>query len=196
MESSTTEQTELDPDLRVGEQIGGQGDHGSSEAMKLVADSPGSATPEQKQDALDWLLADDEESEEETPVYPLEINVSTNPREPKWVTWHIKPIASGRLDQLRRMFQVPVNRQQRRAGQQADLDASRFNAALVFEATVYPDLIEVMNKKGERNGAEYVMNRFRNKPLLVDQIAGEVLQRSGGDEADVRDATEIRAAGN
>jgi hypothetical protein len=41
-----------------------------------------------------------------------------------------------------------------------------------------------------------VLHRFRNKPLLVDQIAGQILLVSGGDDEDVRTAREIRAAGN
>lgn len=148
-------------------------------------------------DALEWFLADEGSEETSEPVYPIEINVSTNPTAPEWVQWHVKPMQSQRIDFLRRTFQMPVNREQRRRGEQGELDGAKFNAALVFEATVYPNLVDVLERTGKfRDGVELVLHRFRAKPLLVDQIAGQVLFYSGGDSDDVRTAREVKAAGN
>jgi hypothetical protein len=116
----------------------------------------------------------------------------------------IKPVGSERIDHLRRQFTVSTgNRAQRRRrnqGQSQELDGAKFNAQLVYEATVDPDLETVFNaKKGPGSwqyGFELVIHRFRFKPLLVDQIAGQILEYSGGDDEAIRTATEIKAAGN
>lgn len=160
--------------------------------VERVAQHADQTEPQEKQDALDWFLAEDSGDAVE-PTYTIQINVSTDIDHPQWIDWQIKPIPSQRIDYLRRTFSMQPNREQRRRGQTADLDAARFNAALVFEATVYPDLEQPLRTKGFRDGAELITWRFRGKPLLVDQIAGEILQRSGGDEADLRTATEVRA---
>lgn len=194
MDSSNT--TLPDPaDVRITDE--GPGIHPDElpPEVEAVAQRGDKTDPQEKQDALDWFLAEDS-GEAVEPVYTIQINVSTDVERPRWLDWQIKPIPSQRIDYLRRTFSMQPNREQRRRGQSADLDAARFNAALVFEATVYPDLEQPLRTKGFRDGAELITWRFRQKPLLVDQIAGEVLQRSGGDEADLRTATEVRAAGN
>lgn len=156
-----------------------------------AAEKPKSLSEEQKQSTLDWFL--EEQGDEVEPHYTIEINVSTEPDNPNYKVWVIKPIESSRIDILRRTFQVQGNRQQRRTGQ-ADVDMARFNAALVFEATVDPDLTVPLQQKQFADGAQLVQHRFRFKPLLVDQIAGEVLRISGGDDEDLRTAREVKAA--
>jgi hypothetical protein len=165
-----------------------------ADALGVVANSPRTATDEEKQSALEWFMADDDEATD--PTYPLEVNVSTDPGRPRWITWRIKPVASTRIDYLRRTFTMPVNREQRRKGAMGDLDASKFNAALVFESTVDPDLSIPMGQGKFADGAQLIMHRFRNKPLLIDQIAGQILFYSGGDDDDLRIARDVKAAGN
>lgn len=166
----------------------------NDEAIRKVADQPKQASPDDMQDALEWFLADDDT--EADPVFPIELNVSTDPAVKQWITWHVKPMQSTRIDALRRTFQVAGNREQRRKGMGADLDAARFNAALVYEATVKPDLNVAIEQGKFVDGAQAVLHRFRNKPLLVDQIAGQILYISGGDDEDMRIPRELRAAGN
>lgn len=159
--------------------------------LRKASDQPKSLTPDEAQSTLDWFMA--EQDEEAEPHYTIEINVSVEPGKEDFKPWVIKPMHSERIDMLRRTFQVQGNRQQRRTGV-ADLDLAKFNAALVFEATVDPDLSIPLQQKGFADGAQLVQHRFRFKPLLVDQIAGEVLRISGGDDEDLRTAREVRAA--
>lgn len=165
-----------------------------ADVLSTVANAPRTATDEEKQTALEWFMADDEEATD--PTYALEVNVSTDPDNPTFIVWRIKPVASSRIDFLRRTFTMPVNREQRRKGAMGDLDASKFNAALVFESTVEPDLSIPMETGKFRDGSQLVMHRFRNKPLLLDQIAGQILFYSGGDDDDLRVARDVKAAGN
>lgn len=152
-------------------------------------------------DALDWFLSDESE-DEAIPAYPFDINVSTKPGEENLIRWVVRPVMSTRIDELRRAHQsqAGVNRQQRRRGQTApEIDVARFNAALVFEATLEPDMQEVLTRKRTKEGVtgtDVVMWRFRHKPLLIDQIAGEILRISGADEDDLREAREVMAAKN
>lgn len=192
-DASTTTRARPEPseDLRAPDLLAPVRD---DEVVRKVADQPRDATPEDHMDALEWFLADDDE--EGDPVFPVEINVSTDPDRKKWVTWKVKPIASQRIDTLRRVFQVPGNREQRRKGMGSDLDAAKFNAALVFESTVSPDLSVPIAQGKFADGAQLVLHRFRNKPLLVDQIAGQILYISGGDDEDMRVPRELRAAEN
>jgi hypothetical protein len=156
--------------------------------------------PNRARNALEWFLADEEE-DESPPHYPLDLNVGTKPGEENVIRWVVRPVMSTRIDELRRAHQTQSgNRQQRRRGAAGpELDVARFNAALVFEATVEPNMAEVLEKKKTKegvSGADVVLWRFRHKPLLVDQIAGEILRVSGADEDDLREAREVIAAKN
>jgi Phage XkdN-like tail assembly chaperone protein, TAC len=147
-------------------------------------------------DALEWFLTDEAEGETDIPTYTLELNVSTDPMREKIIQWVIRPIASTRIDELRRQHQAGGRSGRRRRGDEPQVDIARFNAALVYEATVSPDLRDVARRKQVASGGELVLHRFRHKPLLVDQIAGQVLQYSGADEDDLREAREVIAAKN
>jgi hypothetical protein len=152
--------------------------------------------PDRAKAALDWFLEAEPEDEADDVVYPLEINISTDPKVERYITWTVKPMASTRIDELRRAFTMQTPRKRRRAEGDSQVDIARFNAALVFEATVSPDLKEAARRKNNADGASLVLWRFRKKPLLVDQIAGQVLQYSGADEDDLREAREVIAAKN
>lgn len=175
---------------------GGGKPRGDRDAVDKIGEArnPKAVDRETAQDALDWFMAD--EGEEADPVYTIEVNVSTDLTHPRVIAWQFKPMGSERIDVLRRMFSVPLNRDQRRSGQVAELNTARFNAALVFESTVNPDLQAALATRGESDGARLVTHRFRHKPLLVDQIAGQILEMSGGNEEDVRTAKEVVAAKN
>lgn len=169
--------------------------------LNAAANKPSALSDEEKQSTLDWFLDDGAEGSEIEPLYRIQIDVSTNPEVQDFKDWVIKPVPSERIDYLRRQFSiVQGNRDQRRrrGALGTELDAAKFNGQLVFEATADPDLEEVMRRKpgAWTAGWELVVHRFRFKPLLVDQIAGQILTYSGGDDEAVRTATEIKAAGN
>ena len=148
-------------------------------------------TEEEQADALDWFLGDEEEDSDELPVKKLQINVSTTARQ-KWVEWHIRPLNADEMRQIDRMS--AGNRADRRSGTQAD--ATKQNLLIVVEATVYPNLREIALGKQIQDATYVLKHRFRDKPGLVTQIAAEVMLFSGFDSDDVREAVEVRAAGN
>jgi len=146
---------------------------------------------EEHADALDWFLGDDDEDTEEFPVKKLQINVSVTDR-PKWIEWHIRPLNA---DEMRQIERLSVgNRADRRSGVQGD--ATKQNLLIVVEATVFPDLREAALGKGIQDATYVLKHRFRAKPGLLTQIAGEVMLFSGFDSDDVREAVEVRASGN
>lgn len=165
-----------------------------SALLRKVAQHPRTTTDDEKQSTLDWFLQD-EGGDEMEPHYKIEINVSTDPGREDFKPWVIKPIPSPRIDMIRRACTVAPNRAARRrtSGGQ-DLDAARFNATLVYEGTVDPDLTVPLKAGKFTDGAQLVLHRFRFKPLLVDQIAGQILEYSGGADEDVRTALEVKAA--
>lgn len=156
-------------------------------------------SPEQQADALDWLLSDEEDESEARRV--LELNVGT-PRAERWIKWTIRPVDREVLRQIQRA--AGGNRQQRRGRAAAEqVDPEEANLRIVARGTVDPDLTEAAGAKGVQQSADpsygpmqILRWRFRHKPGLIDQIAGEVFDLSGYDEEDVREAKEVRAAGN
>ena len=170
---------------------------------ELADKPPEEITPEEEAEGLAWALESFESIGTEADLgfvlATLEVNVAAPGQGKKWVKWAIRPVTSERIDELRRGHQVPSgNRREQRAGR-TDLRMSAFNAALVWEATIEPnpdELLRIARSKGVASGGEVISWLFRHKPLLVDQLAGRVLEAAGGDEDDVRDAAEVRAAGN
>jgi hypothetical protein len=155
------------------------------------ADEPGDLSAEQVQDATDWFLADDEE---EVPVNVIEINVGV--AKPKWVRWTVRAIDRDRIRQLR---EQATNRAGRRSG--GAPDDMRVNLLIATEGSVVDWTDERMLAYKKKDGTpgkfidpvDAIRYRFRFKPGLIDQIAGEVLSTSGYDDEDVR---EVAAAGN
>jgi hypothetical protein len=99
------------------------------------------------------------------------------------------------LAQINRMGAANVNRQQRRQRSKA-VDTTMTNARVVAAGTVYPDLTQLCRDKGIADPAMLVRMKFRRKPGLLIQLAGEVLTLSGFDDDDVRESQEVVAAGN
>lgn len=200
MESSTRTMEAPQAKAPAGQPAGSTGkDEDGPDVVDRVAREGVQRDALRSAEALEWFLSD--EGEEDGPVtHPLDINVG-RPGEERWIQWVVTAVQSTRIDELRRAHvQETGNRQQRRRRQAAEqLDVARFNAALVFEATISPDMTKVIQAKGLKqgaSGADAIMWRFREKPLLIDQIAGEILRISGADEDDLREAREVIAAKN
>jgi len=164
-----------------------------------IAAAPGGdqrLSDEDKQDATDWLLADDDDDGAE--VYKtLTINVGT-PDAPKRIDWTIRAIDPDEMRQIRSRAGSrggPRGRRQRQA-QTGEVDDSFANLLIVTAATVTPNVREVAKQKGIADPSEVVKHRFRKKPGLIDQLAAEIFLFSGWDEEDIQEAKEVRAAGN
>lgn len=138
----------------------------------------------ERADALDWFMSDDNESF----THVMQLNVG-NPKKANWRDWEIRPID---MDTLRRIRKQSTTKGARR-GDIGDLDEVEINLRIVVEGTVTPDLKVAAKNKGIIDPADALSHRFRMKPGLVGQIAGEIMSISGYDEADVR---EVEAAGN
>jgi hypothetical protein len=131
-------------------------------------------TDEERLDALDWFLSDEDEDAEIT--HTLEINVGSATKD-RWVEWVIQPIDS---DELRRIQQLGQNRSQRRRGATpADPDMAETNRRIVIAGTVHPDLRDAAQRKGVADPSVALNHRFRHRPGVVAQIAGEILALSG-----------------
>lgn len=145
---------------------------------------------DEQADALEWFLSP--ESEDVTD--DIELNVGTA-RKPKWIKWTIQTVDRDELRRIRRQSREQGNRRERRRaaaiGQGTELDADAANLRIVVEGTVYPDLRAAAKQMNLVDPADAVRRRFRKKPGLIDQIAGEVMSLSGYDDEDVR---EVQAA--
>lgn len=167
--------------------------------------------PEEQLDALTWLLTDESEEEQQRPTRLLNLNVGTD-QDTKWIEWTITTLDADTFNQIRAQTRSEGgNRQQQRArrrgrGDEMDIDVTTYNLRVVAAATIVPDLDKAVEAKYGGPSAdplyyrvELLRQQFRNKPIILDQIAGEVMLFSGGDEDDVVRATEVtmvRAAGN
>lgn len=145
---------------------------------------------EQVDAATEWFLSDDEDPDTDY----FEMNVGT-PEEPRWIGWTIRSVDTEVLKRIRRQGE---NRSSRRRGGGVglgDIDPQEANARIVLEGTITPDLYEVAQKKGVQNTADpsvgamqVLKHRFRRKPGLIDQIAGRIMDLSGYNEDDLREA--------
>lgn len=152
-------------------------------------------------DALDWLLSDSGDDAESITTRNIEINVGT-PQAPQWISWTIRNVDRALLRQLQ--DQRSGSRAQRRGGQMAaEVDPEQTALRIVSHGTVAPDLDKAADVKGVQRSPDphyhrmtILSHRFRNKPGLIDQLAGEIFDLSGYDEGAIREAKEVRAAGN
>lgn len=183
----------------VREDIRPKQEDGASAKVKLpesVEDAAAGKTlsAEQHMDALEWLLADEEDEVELTKS--LDINIGTSQAK-RWVTWVIKPVDQ---EVLRSIQQATTNRRQRRAGQTGDIDAETASLRTIVFGTVEPDLVKAAQTKGLEapdpawGPMQVVKHRFRHKPGLLDQLTAEIFDISGFDEEDVRESKEVKAA--
>jgi hypothetical protein len=138
-------------------------------------------TSEEQVDALEWFLADTDDADEE---HSFEINVGSASRK-KWVTWTVRPLDADHIRRIRKQAQQG-NRAARRLGT-ADFDETRANVEMVVAATVVPDVRAAAKQKGLVNPGDWLKMKFKHKPGLLTQIAGEVMAISGFDDEDLRD---------
>jgi hypothetical protein len=171
---------------------------GAQQLVEAAAQSPKATqamTPEERVDALEWLL-DDGESEQIDALQTWEINLGSDDL-PKMAQWTVRPITSDEMTFLRQQGrkEAGVNRQARRAGQEPEIDASMLNLRMVALATIEPDLQHAAKVKGVaaadplHGPVMLLRSKFARRPGLVDQIAGKIMLFSGYDEADVRRAS-------
>ena len=156
-------------------------------AIRKLADDR-TVTADEADAATEWFLADEEPADTDT----FELNVGS-PDVPRWISWTVRAVDQEVLRRLTR----DGGRATRRRGQSGvpDIDPQEANAKIVVEATVAPDLAEIARVKGVQQTADplfaqvqVVKHRFRHKPGLIDQIAGRVMDLSGYNEDDVREA--------
>lgn len=133
--------------------------------------------------ALDWFLSEaPEDNDEITKV--IELNVGSSERE-HWIKWTIRAVD---VDTLRRINKMTSARRGKE-----DVAADLAQLRVIVEGTVDPDLRVVAQQVGIADPAMALRKRFAFKPGLVSQIASRVLELSGFDDEDVREAA---AAGN
>ena len=179
MEASTT------PDIRVAE----DGDRPTGEQAVRAAASGKVRDPEVADAALDWLLSD--EPEEEDDSLPLELNVGgTREGEQKWITWVIQPVDGEVIRRIRR--QSSSGRAARRSGQQGG-DDDLANRRIVVAGTREPNVTHAAQQRDIADPATLIEAKFRRKPGLVQQLVVEILSLSGYDDDDVR---EVQASRN
>lgn len=163
-------------------------EHPGREAVRLASEGR-TLEPEAVDEATAWFLSDEEEDE----TQDVRLNIGT-PEEPRWINWTIRSVDA---EVLRRIQRSGQNRSQRRRGAIAggDVDVQEANVRIVVEGTVKPDLREIAAKKGVPESADpssaaimVLKHRFRRKPGLLDQLAGRIMDLSGYDEEDVREA--------
>jgi hypothetical protein len=154
-------------------------------------------TEEEHQDATDWLL---QSFREELPTITdkLEINVGT-PQHPTWIDWEIRSIDGAMIRRIRE--QAMNQRAMRRQGtQQASAGvaeaAFQANVRIVVEGSVKPDVKVAAGSTGVADPGIFLEQALNRKQGLIDQLAAEILGLSGYDDDDLRDAQEVRAAGN
>lgn len=145
-------------------------------------------TPDEKRAALDWFLSDDDS--EVGLQQTIQLNVA-GPDEPEnWIDWTIRSLDLDTIDAIRQRHRRG-NRAQRREGT-ATVDEMATAVAIVTTATVVPNLEEVRQKKQAVSAEHVLRHRFRGKGGLIIQISGKVLELSGYDDDDVREARAAR----
>jgi Phage XkdN-like tail assembly chaperone protein, TAC len=164
-------------------------EHPGKEAVRRASEGR-TLEPDAVDDATAWFLSDEEEEDTEL----VQLNIGSA-EEPRWINWTIRSVDA---EVLRRIQRSGQNRAQRRRGGAMavpDVDPQEANVRIVVEGTVKPNLAEIARKKGVPESADpssasilVLKHRFRRKPGLIDQLAGRIMDLSGYDEEDVREA--------
>lgn len=155
--------------------------------MARLSDDKKEEVPAQtKMDALDWFLSDDPDEGVATKVIAL--NVATKPGEERWIEWTIQAMQRERIQTIRDQ----VRKRGRRARRGDETDEAQSNLRIATEGTVYPDLRDPKVRGEFLDPSDALKHRFRNKPGLIDQIAGEVIGISGYDDDDVREVDAVK----
>jgi hypothetical protein len=132
---------------------------------------------QERQDALDWFLSD----EQEAITHTFQINVGSVDR-PHWIDWTIRPVDMDRLRKIRKQSQPRGRR-----ANATDFDENTANVQIILEGTVYPDLRAAAKQIGVVDPTDAVKTRFARKPGLVAQISSKIMDLSGYDDEDVRE---------
>jgi hypothetical protein len=150
--------------------------------------------PEEYIEALDWFLSEDPR-DAGVGMEDVKINIGTSTR-PRYTSWTICTVDAEALNHIRQPPQRSrASRRAEAAGEMPQQEASLVNAKIVLAGTLKPDMREAARRRGLLTGQEVDPSkaclellrwRFRNKPGLVDQLAGEILALSGYDEEDVK----------
>lgn len=156
------------------------------EAVAKAATSPGQMSEEERASALAWFLEDDADSEPLT--HTFSINVAGPDEEERLVDWTIRSLDMDTIDGIRTRARASSRAQRRAGATGGDVNEMKAALGMVAAATVVPDLDEVRRAKNAVNREEVLQHRFRAKPGLILQISGKVLELSGYDEEDVREA--------
>lgn len=143
---------------------------------------------EDRASALAWFMEDDSESGDEPLTYTFSINVA-GPDEPeRLLNWTIRALDMDTIDSVRQRARGG-SRANRRRGELGEVNEMRAALGIVAAATVDPNLEEVRRAKPQFVNNEMVLqHRFRHKPGLILQISGKVMELSGYDEDDVKEA--------
>lgn len=152
-----------------------------SAAARLANGRKEDFTTEEVVDALEWFLSDVDEGDE---VHEFQINIGTM-KHKRWVTWGVRPVDPDKIRRIRRASQGG-NRLARRTGQ-GEFDEVQANVAIVVEGTVEPNVRAAAKDKGLVAPEDWVKAKFRHKPGLLTQIAGEIMACSGYDDDDIRE---------
>jgi hypothetical protein len=165
----------------LGDEVQAEGDP-YMESRTAVLD--GSADEADLETVQEWLLSD----EAEVNTRKLRVRLGGPDDNPIIAPWFIRAIGIDVIRSAEREA-AGANRAARR-GQTAQYDELRANLRIVVEGTHTPDLKELAQQKGLRDPATLVERKFKYRPGVIAQIAGEIMALSGFDQEDVR------AAGN
>lgn len=144
-------------------------------------------TAEAIADATAWFMSDD--PEEQVAHRRLKINVSTDPDKVLWVEWIVKGLPRERITQIRE--ESASTAEGRRRGRETGFanDGVTANTKIAAEGTIYPNLRDKKVRGNFADPADAMKYRFRNKPGLIDQIAGHVIEVGGYSDEDVKELT-------
>lgn len=164
-----------------------------AQAIREAAKSPQAAKDLdaiERVDAVAWFMEDDPD---EAPAQrKLELDVSLDPTKPKIIEWVIQAIQREEIQSIREKSKTKAGRRGRTTEGPSE-NVSLANTKIAAAGTLYPNLRDAQVRGDFLDPADALKYRFRNKPGLIDQIAGHVIEVSGYDEADVR---EVAAVGN
>lgn len=156
----------------------------AAKAAAVSEDNAKGLTAQEATSALDWFLSDSP-NEASGLQKVVEVNVGSA-ENPHWIAWRIRAVD---MDELRHIQKIS----ERAAGRKGEDDMVG-TLKVIVAGTVDPDLsAATLQKGGIADPAMALRQRFRHKPGLLGQIAGEIMAISGFDDEDVREA---QAAGN
>ena len=162
-----------------------QPERGTDEVLHALDNDKAKVTPAEAASALEWFLSEDPE---ELPglTHEIELNVGVGDRE-QWIKWTIRPIDA---DELRRINRTMTAQRKRSKGDDVGTDVVA-NLRVIVAGSVDPNIEQECQRKGV-DPVGWTHKRFQHKPGLITQIANQIMNLSGFDDEDVRDAIRAR----